>query len=216
MRSLTSLIISNVILTVVLTILYPSFSVFGGLAALQLKTSVYRALYNKPGSEILQHSNSVNGKRLCPGVCCKRRSSAELQLRQSEPQLYSPYLLLCIGQVTVQNPLDTMSHRAIEWIHEDIVKPDLNKHQQWRVVKLRNGMQVLIISDEKADQSAASMNVGIGKFQTTHQFYFLYAVYSCFIEQNLNLISLQTIITCKDIVARNKYPKFVADLETNY
>ena len=51
-------------------------------------------------------------------------------------------------------------------------------------------MQVLIISDEKADQSAASMNVGIGKFQTTHRFYFLYAVYFCFIEQNLNLISL--------------------------
>lgn len=46
------------------------------------------------------------------------------------------------------------------------MKPALNKHQQWRAVKLKNDMQVLIISDENADQSAAAMNVGIGKRTT--------------------------------------------------
>lgn len=60
----------------------------------------------------------------------------------------------------------TEIHEHVAYISEDIIKPKLDR-RQWRFVKLKNEMRVLIISDKDADQSAAAMNVSIGKFSNS-------------------------------------------------
>lgn len=52
-------------------------------------------------------------------------------------------------------------HSSIEELTDDIIKPDTDK-RNYRALKLKNEMKILIISDPETDKSAAAINVHIG------------------------------------------------------
>lgn len=65
---------------------------------------------------------------------------------------------LCLGS---EGANEKMPLGVLETVEAGIVKPDVDK-AAYRVVRLDNGIQALLVSDPLCDKAAAAVDVGVG------------------------------------------------------
>ncbi|CAL3969004.1 unnamed protein product, partial [Diplocarpon coronariae] len=71
--------------------------------------------------------------------------------------------------VTHDSPLREHRHRPVERLTDSLETPSLDD-RSYRVVRLPNQLEVLLVHDAETDKASAAMDVNVGNFSDEEEF----------------------------------------------
>ncbi len=71
--------------------------------------------------------------------------------------------------VTADSPLREQRHSSVQTVTDQLETPALDD-RQYRVIKLENQLEVLLVQDADTDKASAAMDVNVGNFSDPPEF----------------------------------------------